>query len=82
MPNYRISLDLSDLQHDLAPLELTEYRLPFCMYFIEASDADEACYEILLRIMNKVLENGRTIKNRVICRKIRRYMRIDKIECL
>ena len=82
MPNYRLSIDLIDLQLDLLPYDLREYRLPFCLYFIEAENPDDACSTMMNRIMLAIMKIKPTIETRIICRKIRRHMRIDKIECL
>ena len=82
MPNYRLSIDLIDLQLDLLPYDLREYRLPFCLYFIEAENPDDACSTMMNRIMIAIMKLKPTIETRIICRKIRRHMRIDKIECL
>tara|TARA_B100001094_G_scaffold251769_1_gene249650 strand:+ start:821 stop:1069 length:249 start_codon:yes stop_codon:yes gene_type:complete len=82
MPNYRLSLDLIDLHLELIPYDLREYRTPFCLYFIEAQNPDDACSIIMYRIMSAIMEIEPTIETRIICRRIRRYMRIDKVECL
>lgn len=82
MPNYKLSIDLIDLQLDLLPYDLREYRLPFCLYFIEAENPDDACSIMMQRVMLAIMKIKPTIETRIICRKIRRYMRIDKIECL
>jgi hypothetical protein len=82
MPNYRISLDLADVQDELSKYDLREYRLPFSMYILEADNPDDACYTILKRIMHSVMKQKNTIESRILCRKIRRSMRLDKVECL
>jgi hypothetical protein len=82
MPNYRMSLDLSDLQQELSLYDLREYRLPFTLYILEADNPDEACHKILRRIQDSVMKQSTSIETRILCRKIRRYMRLDKVECL
>lgn len=82
MPNYRMSLDLSDLQQELSLYDLREYRLPFTLYILEADNPDEACHQILRRIQDSVMKQSTSIETRILCRKIRRYMRLDKVECL
>lgn len=82
MPNYRLSVDLSDLQRELSEYDLREYRLPFSLYILEADNPDDACSTIMARLMRLVIKEQCSIKSRILCRKIRRYMRIDKIECL
>ena len=42
MPNYRISLDLVDIQLQLIPYDLREYRAAFTTIFVEAASADDA----------------------------------------
>lgn len=81
MPNYRLSIDLSDLQEDLKKYNLTgEYSIPFAMCFIEASNPDTACHEATLRLMKKIMRQKPTIETRILCRKIRKLIRVDKIQ--
>ena len=82
MPNYRISIDLSDLVQDLNNYDLREYRLPFCLYFVEAANPDEACSVIMNRVMNALMKIRPDIETRIVCRKVRRFMRIDRVECV
>tara|TARA_R100001163_G_C5007588_1_gene154583 strand:+ start:61 stop:312 length:252 start_codon:yes stop_codon:yes gene_type:complete len=83
MPNYRISIDLSDLQNDLKKYILTgEFSIPFALCFIDAASPDDACHEIMLRLMTKLMRQQPTIETRVLCRKIRKFIRVDKIEQL
>tara|TARA_Y100000004_G_scaffold164219_1_gene194183 strand:- start:320 stop:568 length:249 start_codon:yes stop_codon:yes gene_type:complete len=82
MPNFKLSVDLADLQNELTVFDLRDYRLPFCLYFIEADNPDDACSTIMMRLMRLILKEKCNLETRILCRKIRRYMRIDKIECL
>ena len=82
MANYRLSVDLVDLYPLLLGYDLRDYRLPFSLYILEADNADDACHEMMIRIMRALLKRDNSIETRVICRKIRRCMRIDKVECL
>jgi len=82
MRNYKISIDLSDLYLDITYFDLREYNKPFMLKFIEASNPDDACHVVLNRIIAEILTENNSIAARVLCRKIRKYMRIDKIECL
>jgi len=82
MPNYRLSVDLSDLQRELSEYDLREYRLPFSFYFLEADNPDDACSTIMSRLMRLVMKEKPSIETRILCRNIRRNIRIDKIECL
>tara|TARA_R100000152_G_C6616601_1_gene68693 strand:- start:339 stop:590 length:252 start_codon:yes stop_codon:yes gene_type:complete len=83
MPNYRLSIDLSDLQNDLKNYVLTgEYSIPFSLCFVDAASPDDACHEITIRLMRKLMRQKPTIETRIICRKIRKFIRVDKIEIL
>ncbi len=82
MANFRLSVDLSDIQRELEKYSLREYNVPFSLYFIEADSPDDACSTIMMRLMKLIMEQNGSIKTRILCRKVRRYMRIDKIECL
>tara|TARA_R110000868_G_scaffold66884_3_gene198899 strand:- start:3218 stop:3466 length:249 start_codon:yes stop_codon:yes gene_type:complete len=82
MPNYRISLDLVDLYPELDNYSLREYNSPFSLYILESDNPDEACHEIMMRIMRALIKQSNTIKTRIFCRKVRRYMRLDKVETL
>lgn len=75
-------LDLSDLQVYFSELSLLEYNIPFKLIFLEAKDPDDACYEIIHKIMISIIKKDNTINGRIICRKVRKYLRIDKIYAL
>lgn len=79
MHNFKIYIDLLNLQKCLSKYTLREYSIPFSIYFIEAANPDDACYEIMKRLMKIVLKQDNTIEGRIVCRKIRRHMRIDKV---
>lgn len=82
MQNFKISIDLSDIYLELSKLDLREYNAPFLLKFIEAENADDACYQILARIMKEIMKNKDCIENRILCRKVRMFIRIDKIRSL
>ncbi len=82
MPNYRISIDLVDLYREIENYSLREYRLPFSLYILEADNPDDAAHTIMLRIMRALLKKDTGIKTRILCRRIRRSLRLDKIETL
>lgn len=82
MPNYRISIDLSDLYLEIEKYSLREYRLPFCLYILEADNPDDACHTIMLRVMRSLIRQDSSIETRILCRKVRKHMRLDKIKCL
>lgn len=82
MRNFKVSIDLSDLQTDLKRFVLREFSLPFSIIFIEEDNPDDACYELLTRLMKLILSQNNSIETRIMCRKIRQKLRIDKIQAL
>lgn len=82
MPNYRLSIDLSDLYLEIEKYSLREYRLPFSLYILESENPDEACSELMKRIMRALMKVDPSIETRILCRKVRRSLRIDRVECL
>lgn len=82
MQNFRLSIDLSDVYLELSKLDLREYNAPFLLKFIEADNPDDACYKITLRITQEIMKQNYSIKNRILCKMVRRFIRIDKIESL
>lgn len=79
MRNFKISLDLSDAQQYLKNFVLREYSLPFCLIFIEADDPDDACHESVHRLLRLIVDQKYNIETRVLCRKLKKLIRIDKI---
>ena len=77
-----MSIDLLDLYMDLYTYDLREYRLPFSLYILEADNPDDACNTLLKRIMKAVMDKDNSLETRILCRKLRRFMRVDRIECL
>jgi len=82
MPNYRISLDLVDIQLQLIPYDLREYRAAFTTIFIEAASADDACYTAIKRLKEMLMNQDDSIETRVLCRDISELIRVDKVEQL
>ena len=82
MPNYRISIDLADLYEELSEYSLREHNGPFSLCILEADNPDEACSIVMTRLMLSIVRQQDTVETRILCRKIRRYLRIDKVQCL
>lgn len=82
MRNFKLSIDLSDLQPDLKRFALKEFSLPFITIFIEEDNPDDACYELLIKLIRLILSQDSSLNTRIVCRKIRKLMRIDKIQSL
>lgn len=82
MRNFKLSIDLADVHIELKRFLLREYSLPYSLIFVEADDPDEACYLILYRLIKLIMDQDPSIETRILCRKLKKYMRIDKIESL
>ena len=82
MRNFKLSIDLSDIYLDIQKLDLREYNKPFMLKFIEAENPDDACHNLLERIISEILSEKDTIEVRILCRKIRKNLRIDRIQML
>lgn len=82
MRNYKLTIDLLDVYSDLSNYDIREFNYQFMLIFIEASDPDDACFSVINRIINAILKQDQSIEARILCRKIRKYIRFDKIEAL
>lgn len=82
MRNFKIFIDICDIYLDLVHLNTRKYTTPFMIMFVEADDPDGACVVALRRIMNEIMSLGINIKHRILCRQLRRKLRIDRIESL
>lgn len=82
MRNFKVSLDLSNIFREIEKYKLREFDAPFLIIFIQADDPDEVCYELLLRIMNQILIVDNSMSTRILCRKLRKKIRFDRIQQL
>ena len=82
MRNFKIYTDLSDIYLEIKSLDIKELREPFDIVFLESDNPDQACYEVIQRYIKAIMSNSQTIEDRIICQKIKKYLRIDKIELL
>ena len=83
MPNYKLSIDLSDHFKDVVILfAMREFTVPFCLYFLDAENPDDACFILYRRVIHAIMKEDDSIETRILCRKIRRDMRVDKIYSL
>tara|TARA_B100000085_G_scaffold283901_1_gene315635 strand:- start:2812 stop:3060 length:249 start_codon:yes stop_codon:yes gene_type:complete len=80
MQSFRVTLDLADLQKDLEFFKLGKFKLPFCMVFVEAKNPDDACRKVVIELINKIMNQDCSTGSRVLCQKIKRLIRIDRIE--
>lgn len=82
MRNFKISIDLADVHIELKRFLLREYSLPYSLIFIEADDPDDACYLALYKLIKLIMDQDPSIQTRILCKKLKKYIRIDKIESL
>ena len=82
MRNFKIYIDLSDVYLELAKLDLRKFRDPFDVVFVEAENPDEACLIVIRRIVSAIMQESDSLTNRILCEKLKRTIRIDRIESL
>jgi len=82
MRNFKIHLDLIDLLYHIKALDLTEFNQCFMIYFVEADNPDCALYTLLYRIKYLIMDSSEDIEYRIVCRKLKSLIRIDRIESL
>jgi hypothetical protein len=79
MKNYRIMLDISSIFGYIKHLNLRSYNSPFPTIFISAIDPDDACCVALEQLIKIIIDQDSTLNTRILCRRIKRICRIDKI---
>jgi len=82
MKNYRVMLDISNIYPSIRHLYLKAYNSPFPTIFVTAEDPDGACVDAIFGLIKIILDQDPSINMRILCRKLRRESRIDKIYCL
>lgn len=82
MINYRIMLDISNIFKDIKHLKLKKYDSPFPTIFVSASNPDDACYLVMLNLIEIILKQDSSAYMRLICKKIRKLSKIDKVYIL
>lgn len=82
MNGYRVDVDLADFNTNsqIRRFNLREYAVPFCNLFIEANNPDEAASGVLHKLLELLLDQDHGVDTRVLCRKIRKRIRITKIK--
>lgn len=81
MPNYKVHIDLCDVYNDLILYDLRDFHHPFVLLFVDANDPDDACENSIYRIQSSIMKIDPSLEARVLCRKVRKLVRIDKIKC-
>jgi hypothetical protein len=75
-------LDISNIYRDIEHLKLKSYNRPFPTIFISAQNPDDACNLVINNLIQLIMKQDDSIKMRIICRKIRRRSKVDKIYIL
>jgi hypothetical protein len=78
---YKVYLDMTLVINNLQPYKLGKYNATFPIVFIEARNPDEACFKATYNLIKILLEQEDTVETRLVCRKVRRYLRVMKVEC-
>lgn len=82
MKNYRLMLDISRVFDKIKHLILRSYNSPFPTIFISANNPDEACRLAFDQLIKILIDQNPSITMRILCRKLKRECRIDKIYLL
>lgn len=82
MRNFKIFIDICDIYLDLVDINTRKYTIPFMIMFVEADNPDGACECAVRRIINEIMSYGNELEKRILCRKVRKYIRIERIEPL
>jgi hypothetical protein len=81
MPIYKVYLDMTEVIASLKPYKLGKYNAIFPIVFVEARNPDDACFRAIYNLVKLLLSQDDSVKTRLLCRKIRRKVRIMKAEC-
>jgi hypothetical protein len=80
MRRYKIQIDISNLFEEIIKYKIREYSHPFITLFINAKNPDEAIEKVILSLIKSILKKDCSPESRILCKKIRRQIRIDKIQ--
>lgn len=75
-------LDISSIYIDIKNFKLKKYDSPFPTVFISANDPDEACHFAISELVDLIMKKDPSISSRLLCRKIRKLAKIDKVYIL
>ena len=82
MINYKVNVDLANFfsKNVMARYKLGKYSIPFCTIFVEAKDPDGAANKVLQDLLDLLVEQYDDVETQILCRKIRKCMRITRIK--
>jgi hypothetical protein len=75
-------LDICSTYSSIAHLNIKPYDAPFVTIFISAKDPDEACTKVIQDLIYKIMKIDSSISMRIICQRIKKQAKIDKIYIL
>lgn len=75
-------LDMSSVYPDIKHLKLKKYDSPFPTVFVSANDPDDACHLVIAQLLKIILDQDSSVIMRIVCRRIKKYVKIDKIYSL
>jgi hypothetical protein len=79
MRNFKVYLDLTDIYPQIKKFFLREYVVQYPLIFIEADDPDDACYMVIYRLIKLIMDQDPSIETRILCKQIKRLVRVDKV---
>ena len=79
MRTYRILLDISNVFSKIRHLFLKTYNSPFPTIFVNADNPDDACFIVFNDLVKMIMKQNQSIEMRIICRKIIKKSRIDRV---
>jgi len=80
MKIYKIHLDMTTILGRLKKFKLKEYNAMFPIIFMEAKSPDDACFKVVYQLIKMILEQGEdTVDTRVLCKIVKRDIRITKV---
>lgn len=82
MINFRIMLDISNIYREIRHLNLKKYNSPFPTIFLTAKDPDDSCALVFDLLIKIIMDQDPSIQMRIICRKLKRICKIDKLQIL
>ena len=81
MPIYKVYLDMTEVIVSLKPYTLGKYNAMFPIVFVEARNPDDACFKAVYNLVKLLLAQDDSVKTRLLCRQIRRKVKIMKAKC-
>ena len=81
MKIYKIHLDMTMVLSRLKKFKLKEYNSAFPIVFIEAKSPDDACFKVVYQLIKMILDQGEdTVDTRLLCKNVKRDIRITKVD--